>query len=51
MEVLDKDNERWQVIWEIWVRMEIFLQTFVTDEETGTPAKIFADQDEMQLSG
>ncbi len=51
VEVLDKDNERWKLIWEIWVRMEIFIQTFPTGEDGNAPAKIFADQDEIQLSG
>jgi hypothetical protein len=49
VEVLTKDDERWKVIWEIWVRMEIFLQTFPSDDQG--PAKIFADCDEIQISG
>jgi hypothetical protein len=51
VEVLDKENERWKLIWEIWVRMEIFLQTHPREAEEQGPAKIFADKDEIQLSG
>jgi Serine dehydrogenase proteinase len=51
VEVLDKENERWKLIWEIWVRMEIFLQTYPAGAEENGPAKIFADKDEIQLSG
>lgn len=51
IEVLDREDERWKLVWEIWVRMEIFLQTFPRDENENGPAKIFADQDEIQLSG
>lgn len=52
VEVLEKDDERWKLIWEIWVRMEIFLQTFPTpNNDSPSPAKIFADKDEIQLSG
>lgn len=51
VEVLDKEDERWKLIWEIWVRMEIFLQTHPREAEEQGPAKIFADQDEIQLSG
>lgn len=50
VEVLDKENERWKLIWEIWVRMEIFLQTYPREADEHGPAKIFADQDEIQLS-
>jgi hypothetical protein len=50
VEVLDKEDERWKLIWEIWVRMEIFLQTYPRDADESGPAKIFADQDEIQLS-
>jgi len=53
VEVLEKNDDRWKVIWEIWVRMEIFLQTFPMNDDSGGsgPAKIFADCDEIQLSG
>lgn len=51
VEVLDKDDERWKTIWEIWVRMEIFIQTWPGADEAWSPAKIFADEDEIQLSG
>ena len=51
VEVLDKEDERWKIIWEIWVRMEIFLQTYPRGADDNGPAKIFADQDEIQLSG
>jgi hypothetical protein len=48
VQVLKKDDELWQTIWEIWVRMEIFVQTSALDSP---PAKIFADRDAIQLSG
>ena len=51
VEILAKDDERWKVIWEIWVRMEIFLQTYPGDDDSAGPAKIFADRDEIQLTG
>ena len=51
IEVLSKDDERWKLIWEIWLRMEIFLQTFESADDSLGPAKIFADRDEIQLSG
>jgi len=51
VEVLKQDADRWKLIWEIWVRMEIFLQTFPADNESFPPAKIFADRDAVQLSG
>lgn len=51
VEVLDREDERWKLIWEIWVRMEIFLQTYPTGADENGPAKIFADKDEIQLSG
>jgi hypothetical protein len=51
VEVLDKSDERWQLVWEIWVRMEIFLQTYPREDDAPSPAKIFADRDEIQLSG
>jgi Serine dehydrogenase proteinase len=51
VEVLIQDDGRWRLIWEIWVRMEIFLQTFPAESETFGPAKIFADRDAVQLSG
>jgi Serine dehydrogenase proteinase len=52
VEILDKNDERWKIIWEIWVRMEIFLQTFPADEDDGAmPSKIFADSEEIQISG
>jgi hypothetical protein len=51
VDVLGKDDERWKVIWEIWVRMEIFLQTFPVQDGSPGPAKIFADKDEIQLTG
>jgi Serine dehydrogenase proteinase len=50
VEILDKEDERWKLIWEIWVRMEIFLQTYPGEAGENGPAKIFADQDEVQLS-
>lgn len=51
VDILDKDDERWKIVWEIWVRMEIFLQTYPSDDESLGPAKIFADRDAVQLSG
>jgi hypothetical protein len=51
VEILDKKDERWKTIWEIWVRMEIFIQTFTPNDGVAAPAKIFADQDEIQISG
>ena len=50
IEVLEQDSELWKTIWEIWVRMEIFVQTYPSGSEW-SPAKIFADQDQIQLSG
>jgi len=51
VEILDKDTELWKLIWEIWVRMEIFIQTYSVEEDDPSPAKIFADAEEIQLSG
>jgi hypothetical protein len=51
VEVLDRDDERWKVVWEIYVRMEIFLQTYPRAADDAGPAKIFADCEEIQLSG
>jgi hypothetical protein len=51
VEILPQDDERWKLIWEIWVRMEIFLQTFPHEDDRYGPAKIFADRDAIQLSG
>lgn len=51
VEILDQEDERWKLIWEIWVRMEIFLQTQPVEDGRYGPAKIFADRDAIQLSG
>jgi hypothetical protein len=51
VDILEKKDERWKLIWEIWVRMEIFLQTYPAEEGEHGPAKIFADAEETQLSG
>jgi len=48
VQVLEKDDALWQTIWEIYVRMEIFVQTSALESP---PAKIFADRDAIQLSG
>jgi hypothetical protein len=52
VEVLPREDQRWTLLWEIYVRMEIFMQTFSTPGSDGLgPAKMFADAEEIQLSG
>jgi hypothetical protein len=51
VEILPREDERWRVIWEIWLRMEIFLQTYSKREEGPAPVKIFADSDAVALTG
>lgn len=51
VEVLGRDDERWKVLWEIYVRMEIFIQTFPRSPDDLGPAKLFADAEQIQLSG
>jgi serine dehydrogenase proteinase len=49
VQILDRDDPLWKLMWEIWVRMEIYLQTYPAED--AEPSKIFADADEVQLSG
>lgn len=49
--VLERDDELWSLMWEIWVRAEIFMQTYPVDPNSYGPAKLFADAEEVQLSG
>lgn len=50
VEILDRDDERWKVLWEIYVRMEIFMQTYPRlDPNDAGPAKLFADAEQLQL--
>jgi hypothetical protein len=51
IEILDRADERWNVLWEIYVRMEIFIQTFPREGDDPGPAKLFADAHQTQLSG
>ena len=48
---LDRIDDRWKVIWEIYVRMEIFIQTLPREGDDLGPAKLFADAEQTQLSG
>jgi Serine dehydrogenase proteinase len=50
IEILERDDERWKALWEIYVRMEIFMQTYPSlDPNDGGPAKLFADAEQTQL--
>ena len=51
VEILEREDERWKVLWEIYVRMEIFVQTWPREDNDHGPAKLFADGLEVQLSG
>jgi hypothetical protein len=51
VEILDRADERWKVLWEIYVRMEIFIQTIPVEADDPGPAKLFADAEQTQLSG
>jgi hypothetical protein len=51
VEILDRLDPRWKLIWEIYVRMEIFIQTYPTEGDDPGPAKLFADAEQTQLSG
>lgn len=49
--ILERDDVLWKLLWEIWVRIEIFMQTFPSQPDGALPAKLFADRYEVQLSG
>ena len=51
MEILPREAERWKLLWEIYVRMEIFMQTHPHEDDDPGPAKLFADAEQIQLSG
>ena len=51
IEILGRDDPLWKLMWEIWVRAEIFMQTYPIQDDGPGPAKLFADAREVQLSG
>ncbi len=51
VEILERENNCWKVLWEVYVRMEIFMQTFPVEPNDPGPAKLFADSRHIQLSG
>jgi hypothetical protein len=51
IEILSREDPLWTLMWEVWVRIEIFMQTYPSDADGFVPAKLFADAAEVQLSG